>query len=412
MGSVRFRVRVGALVLFASVSNTARAQDAPAAQAAPAAPRIAVAADAYPQETDNALLGAAVYETGRSRGLVAVPPPAVAEAAQREVAYQAGALSVDVQVLERIRIDVNAAVLVRIARTPGGEVNITVVGGANSPQIHVVALDRTAINTLVDQMLASAGFGGPARPAEAQPSGGSPSQEPAPSYLVLPGHSAVPPDKSPPERDAEVRAAWVDRGGLRFGWDVRGMITAMHQPEVSVPKGATSGVEKQYGIGGGLGVHIEAVYLNLPDPSLGGGFWAGFRLGAGLDGHLLYSRKPTGYKGVDVRYDDVFLLYPVASAHAGLYLAFGSFPGPTIWRGVVLGLAYAPAFEGGIEIGDRHFAHAFNPAGFEASIDVKRIDVADHAAAAPQIRLVAHLLPPVRDELPWLISAGVGAAAF
>lgn len=411
MASVHLRVSVFALVLVGSVS-TAWAQAAPPQQTAPAAPRIAVAADAYPQETDNALLGATLFQTAHSRGLVAVPPPAIAEAAQREVAYQAGALSVDPQVLDRIRIDVNAAVLVRIARTPGGEVNVTVVGGANSPQIHVVALDQNAITTLVDQMLASAGFGGPAR---AQPSGGSPpaapNQEPAPSYLVLPGHSAVPPDQSPPERDADVRAAWIARGGLRFGWDVRGMITAMHQPEVTIPKNATSGVEKQYGIGGGLGVHIEAVYLNLPDPSLGGGFWAGFRLGAGLDGHLVYSRKPTGYKGVDVEYDDVFLLYPVVSAHAGLYLAFGNFPGPTIWRGVVLGLAYAPAFEGGIEIGDRHFTHAFNPAGFEVSIDAKHIDVAEHASASPQIRLVAHVLPRVGD-LPWLISAGVGVTGY
>jgi hypothetical protein len=227
---------------------------------------------------------------------------------------------------------------------------------------------------------------------------------------VLPGRPAAAPEEQRPEREADVRAAWLERGGLRFGYDARGSVTAIYQPEVAVQDGARSGVEQQYGIGGGVGVRAEVVYLKLPDPSMSGGFWPGFRLGFGLDGHVVYSRKPFGYKGADVRYDEMMLFYPVGSLHAGFYLAFGSFRGPTIWRGAVLGLSYAPAYIGQLQIDNTHFEGAFNPMGAEVSVDIARIDVSARAASNAQIRLFVYALPPVDRRLPWLISAGIGGA--
>jgi len=230
--------------------------------------------------------------------------------------------------------------------------------------------------------------------------------------LILPGRPAVTDENQRPERAADVRAAWRQRGGLRVGYDARGSVTAIHRPEVVVDDVARSGIEKQYGIGGGVGVRVEALYLALPDPSLSGGFWPGFRLGLGLDGHVVYSRKPVGYDGVDVRYDDVMLFLPVGSVHAGFYFAFGSFAGPTIWRGVVLGLSYAPAYLGQLQIDNTEFESGLNLAGAEASIDIARLDVSERAANNAQIRLFVHVLPPVDRKLPWLVSAGIGAAQF
>jgi hypothetical protein len=180
----------------------------------------------------------------------------------------------------------------------------------------------------------------------------------------------------------------------------------------------------QFGIGGGLGVRAGLAYFALSDPATRSANLTGFRLGAGLDGNVVYSKPPSGYtyrsdgtsltsRAVD-RADKAFF-HPSASLALGFHVGFGEYRTPSIWRGIVLGLAYAPAYLWSLEIGKTEFdGLGFNYGGVELTLDVVSIETGFDAAQPPQmqIRLFAWLLPRVDDELPWLTSLGVGAVWY
>jgi hypothetical protein len=105
------------------------------------------------------------------------------------------------------------------------------------------------------------------------------------------------------------------------------------------------------GIGGGLGG--RAFYEEAPGhPNALASTWWGLRVGAGLDVDLLYAKVPTDTSGrlcplvtrpgADVQYVDspVLLLQIPAILGGELGLRTGESP---IWRGIVLGWAWAPA---------------------------------------------------------------------
>ncbi|HEY3233913.1 MAG TPA: hypothetical protein VGJ84_04320, partial [Polyangiaceae bacterium] len=150
------------------------------------------------------------------------------------------------------------------------------------------------------------------------------------------------------------------------------------------------------------------------------GFWAGFRLGAGVDGNGLFSPKPYAYTytaaGREVERKGSVLGLPIGSAHVGFCMAFGEFPQPTIWRGVVLAASYSPAYIGRFEFGGSGGAGGFvgklNLAGFELSADVAKIEATVESKSQNHVRLAVLVLPKVNRDLPWVVSAGVGAVWY
>jgi len=266
---------------------------------------------------------------------------------------------------------------------------------------------------------------------ETAPAGGAPasggaerSGVEAGGYLA-PGRPALRDELDPSTQ----KEAWTRRTGALVSYEVRAFVTGLLVPNVvfSDVNPATEEVETgradQLGIGGGLGFRAGMMYVSLPNPASAGGVLTGFRVGLGLDGSVLYSKPPHGFtyrgdsenvtgRAVD-RVDKAYF-YPTASAQLGFHVGFGKYRTPSIWRGMVLGLAYSPAYVLSLEIGKTEFEdHGFNYGGFEATLDVVSIEAGlDNLKPEMQIRLFALVLPKVSDDLPWLVSLGVGAVWY
>jgi hypothetical protein len=242
---------------------------------------------------------------------------------------------------------------------------------------------------------------------------------------IAPGRPANTDELDP----ATQQAAWTLRTGVRASYEVRALVTGLVEPNVAftdvnpLTGEVETGRADQLGIGGGLGVRAGMMYISLPDPASPSGALTGFRLGVGLDGSVLYSKPPSGFtyrgdsenvtgRAVD-RVDKAFF-YPTASAHLGFHVGFGKYRTPSIWRGMVFGLAYSPAYVWTLEIGKTEFdGRGFNYGGFEATLDVVSMEAGlDNTKSEMQIRLFALVLPKVSDELPWLVSVGVGAVWY
>jgi hypothetical protein len=255
------------------------------------------------------------------------------------------------------------------------------------------------------------------------PAGGARSGVEAGGYLA-PGRPANSDELDP----ATQKEAWTKRSGVLGSYEVRAQVTGLLWPNVafSDTNPATEQIESsradQLGIGGGIGLRAGMMYVSLPDPTAASGALTGFRLGVGLDGNVLYSKPPRGFtyrgdsenigRAVD-RVDKAFF-YPTASVALGFHVGFGKYRTPSIWRGTVLGLAYSPAYVWSLEIGKTEFdGHGFNYAGFELTLDVVSMEAGlDNLKPEMQIRLFATVLPRVNDDLPWLISLGVGAVWY
>jgi hypothetical protein len=139
---------------------------------------------------------------------------------------------------------------------------------------------------------------------------------------------------------------------------------------------------------------------------------------------VLYSRVPVGWSyrssadtvvGRSKEHENRALFYPWFSGQLGVHVGVGSYRTPTLWRGVVLGAAYSPAYVMWIDIGNSDFnSGGFNYAGVELTLDMTALEV-DPAAgnpSEPQLRAFALLLPRIDDELPWLLSIGIGAVWY
>jgi len=429
-----------ALVVFAAALCMPRsaaaqvAEPAPAAPSAPPAPKaqhtVVVVADVLADETQNARLRAQAYETARRYGLESLPGADAMEAARGIDALEGGKVTADRALLERLRVTLGATVLVRVSQDSERDgklvVRVTAVreGGGESQVVEAPSADLgTAVASLVDRVLATLmgttpkGAAPPVTPK--QPGEDS---APPPVILLTPG---VTREQQGPSAVAAGKA-WSARGGVRVSYEVRALGTLLYQPEVVVTgtNPATGASDRdtteQFGIGGGVGVRASIMFLSLPDPAMSSGStWFAFRLGAGLDGSVLYTRPPDGfhYTGVnaeqrEINRDDQVWFYPTGSLQLGLHLAIGELLSPTIWRGVVLGVAYSPAVIWSLQIGESSFDTEFNHAGFELTLDIASLEARSGITHEPQIRLFAFVLPRIRDELPWLASLGIGAAWY
>jgi hypothetical protein len=423
---------LAALAVFCAAERlVAQSADGSTAPAPRSRGTVVIVLDVKSDETDNAHLRARLYEIARRRGYEPQPRLDVVEAARERGALEAGKVTTEPARLDALRKSVNASVLVRISNEwqkddrAGVRVTIVADSGSDSRVVETPLADPSAPveQTFAEMLPNASGSGAPPSPPAAGASTGESGTLRSGGYLTHPGRP-VPPEKRPVGPGAS-RAAWEARGGLRASYEARAFVTALLDPDVRftdtnpITDATDVGHEKQYGIGGGPGVRFSMIYLSLPDPSAPTGAWSAFRLGVGLDGSVLYSRPPEGftYRGNGqtitsraVDRGDVALFYPTASAQLGVHLGIGEYRTPTLWRGVVLGLAYSPAFVWSLEIGNTEFERlGFNYGGVEATVDIASIEaLAEGSKSEPQIRTFALLLPRVNEDLPWLLSLGVG----
>lgn len=406
--------------------------------AAPPAPSVAkrqvvVVADAADDETGNARLRAVVFDVARGYGLAAARPADVVGTARTSNALQAGRVSTAVAPLGSLRRALGASVLVRISRDweRGADMGlrVTIVGPRDS-ESRVVSAPiaepepalKSAVQALLPKVLGKAPV--PAPNGGAAASGGATSGGSARVEWLT--HPATAAPAAPPDRRAIARA-WAARGGVRATYEVRGMLTSVLIPHQGFSgknpvTGATDhGQANTLGIGGGVGVRVGMLYLPLGDPRVSSGNFAAFRLGAGIDGSVLYVRQPSGYDyqgsgstvtGRDTRYSDRAWLYGVASAQLGLHVGIGSYQTSTIWRGVVLGVAYSPALLYQLDIASLSGKGKINPAGAEVDLDLTSLKAQKGTSAESQIRLSAFLMPRIKSDLPWLLQLGLGAAWY
>jgi hypothetical protein len=382
---------------------------------------VVVAADLFPDETSNARLRAGVYEAARQFDLSSLPRADVTGAAESADALEAGQLSTDAAALDRVRRTLTATLLVRVSKewergeTLGARVTIVSESGTKSQVVEAPAAEPStavagAVAALLEQMYPGS------QKADAGPTGASAQ----PSYLVDPDQPAVGAER--PSGTAADRLAWQQRGGVITSYEVRGLVTGLHRPNVGfsdvnpTTDEIETGSDVQWGIGGGVGVRASLLFAALPDPVTGSGSWFGFRLGAGLDGSVLYTRPPIGFRYESdgdrkVQRENKAFFYPTASIQIGPHVGFGQFRTPTIWRGVVLGVAYSPAIVWNLEIGQTEFETDFNYAGFEATLDIASLEARQGVDRESQIRLFAFVLPRI-EEQPWLVSLGIGAVWY
>ena len=283
-------------------AGQAPASGEPAAGTPSAAPRaqsnkVVVIADLYADETDNARLRARVYDTARERGYEPDPALDVIEAARDANVLERERVSEDPALLGRLRTAVGASAMVRIAReSERGQMlllRVTVVTerGSDSRRFEAAAADPApAVRRVVGELLGRLATGAGVEPPGAASSGG---------YLVH-GRPTVR-EEARTLGPAALRQSWEQRGGLRASYEARALITALLDPKVEfsdrnpVTGELEPGDSEQWGVGGGVGVRLSLMYLVLPDPAAPTATWGGFRLGVGLDGTVLYSRKPVGW---------------------------------------------------------------------------------------------------------------------
>ncbi len=293
---------------------------------------------------------------------------------------------------------------------------------------------KSKVVATADAALAAVGelLGGAAKPAAsaAAPAAGAP--ETAPSEGISAGFILKRPkkDDEPDYGDPKVLAkGWQDRGGARVSYGAHAMATGLIIPNTLYPgtnpetNELEIGKATTYGVGLGLGLDLSVMYLPLPDPASGSTSWAAFRAGIRLDASGLYVRPPLKYTykvdtttgqvtGRDTKYDNVAYIYGVLPFQLGVHFGFGDFRLPTLWRGIVLGVAYSPAVIFSLKVGEKEDAaeSVFNYGGFELSADITKLEVG--GGSQPQVRLSALVLPRVNDEVPWLASFGVGAVWY
>jgi len=388
---------------------------------------IVVFSDAVADETENAKLRAKVYEAARERGFVPDPKADVAAAAQAKGAISEGRVSSDETALEGVRAALGVAVLVRIAMD-GNAIKIVVAhdGGVKSKTVATPDAVPGAVTELLGGKAKASALG----PTAAAPPPASSSASDAASTeshaslsagLILRPKKDDQPDLTDPKA---LRAAWDKRGGLRASYGVHAVLTGLLVEDTPfVGQNPESGQLElgkadTYGVGAGLGLDLSMMYLPVPQPASGSTSWAAFRLGVRLDVSGLYVRPPEKYSykttngqvtARDEKFDNVAYVYGVLPLQAGVHFGLGDFRLPTLWRGLALGLAYSPAWIFSLKIGEKENAtdSRFNYAGFELSIDTVKIEA--ESGSQPQLRLSALVLPKVKDDLPWLASAGIGA---
>ncbi len=403
-------VGVAASLLVAAPDTRAAGSDeAGAANAATvdAAPKLVVVADVAADETDNSELRAAVYDVARRHGYAPAGKLDVDAVASRESLMSAGSVTADPAELARLRTALGVAVVVRVSKNPGGAIRVAIVTKKGTDAQTVAGATSGAISAAVDQLLPHVFHAGATPTKSDQPT--SPLDDARAGRLVL--------DEPTPERPPSPAEAWEKRGGLRpsYGAVVLASGTELHHVAFTgvAPNGtAAPGRATATGVGGGIGVRVGFMYLPVPDPNLSSGGFVAFRFGLGLDTNVFWLAAPHGYSysGTErtVSYTSEALWVVNAPAELGFAIAAGGFGDESMWHGVLVGFAYAPAAQFSMNLAHTSGAFRVNPAGAEASVDITRLD-SDRDGEEMQIRVLLSGLYPLDDAHPGMLSLGLGA---
>ncbi|MBI3202812.1 MAG: hypothetical protein HYZ29_14835 [Myxococcales bacterium] len=414
------RLSMVVVLVLAAGRAHAQAESAPAlAPAAQAQKTAVVVADAFEDETENAKLRAKIYDVCRERGYTPDGKADTKAAAEQSGAMHEGRVVADAGPLDGVRKAVGASVLVRVAKGDGG-VRVLVVTDGDAKEKLVQTAD--AALAAVRELLV--GKKSTAAPAAAPPAAAPRAEGISAGFILKRPKKDDEPDFGDPKALAQ---AWKDRGGLRVSYGAHAQATGLIIPNTPFasqnPETGDLDIGKAttYGVGLGVGLDLSVMYLPLPEPASGSTSWAAVRAGLRLDLSGLYVRPPLEYSyrthngqvtSRDPKYDNLAYLYGVLPFQLGVHFGFGDFRLPTLWRGVVLGVAYSPAMIFSLKVGEKEDAtqSSFNYGGIELSADIAKIEAG--AGSQPQIRVSALLLPRVKDDLPWLASAGVGAVWY
>ncbi len=443
MRAVRYALTIacGLLLGGAGLLVAPPAEAGPNAAAAPSAEKqVVVVADVGDDVTANAKLRAAVFETAAKRGYSPAAKTDVTSAAQDAGAIEAGRVSTAPAPLGTLREKLDVGLLVRVSsdwvRGDQTGVRVTLVT-AQDIKSQVVAAPSAdprpdvakAVGAMLDEMMGPHAKPAPvATPAPAQGTQGAATSAPPAGAtpggpgVILPSSPAPGANEPPPLSTEE---AWNQRGGVKPMYEARAIVTGAMLPqqeftsENPVTKQKDTGHATTYGIGGGLGVRLAMLYLPLPDPDESSGSFAAFRLGAGIDGSVLYVRPAVGYaynkstgKNVGLKRQDRAWLYANIPLQLGVHFGIGRFRTDRIWRGIVLGFVYSPTWTYRMDIQSLDGQGQFNFAGFEADLDITSIEARRGLQAESQIRLSAYVLPRIKPDMPWLASVGIGAVWY
>ena len=237
-----------------------------------------------------------------------------------------------------------------------------------------------------------------------------------------------------------VRSAWQARTGAGLIYELRVAITGIVLPTrtfgVTGDCATGSGLApaSMYGqfatdsgraAGGGIGGRLGYMYMSHIEPEGSSAWWA-LRAGAGLDLQILHSQIPVGIKPVDgelcsrvarMRHEVEMKSSSLLLAHVpltfGTQLGLGSFDEGMVWRGVVIGAAWAPSYvQMWPWVGDA--SSHFNPLGLELTFDLATLRAATSGKRAPeaQFRVSLFLAPSLDVTQPTIGMLGFGPAWY
>ncbi len=407
-----------------------------------------VVSDVASDMTENAKARAKAYEAVRARGFEAKGKLDVNAAAMGVGALEAGKVTTDQAKLGQLRTALGVTLLVRISREWEKPavigVRVTVVsdkgtksqvveapkGNPQGPTLEMLA-------SLLDEVAPA-----PKPKKEAPPVAAAPEQ----SWTVLHEGSDSPKWAAPTAADDPKvrRRKWEERGGAKFALDARINVTMLGLFDVDFTDpqdrpGETgvrdSGTANVLGIGGGPGLRLGLMYLPLPDPTTQIGFFTAFKLMVGADPGLAWVSEPVGftYRGIigqplirEVERADYGIFSLQVPIQLGLAFGIGNYRTADQWRGLVLGLTYAPTFVYFLEIGgEARSDNLFNYGGAEISLDVTKLRLKETEAGAgshstvgsqlgtdPHMRFAVSFLPPIDSDFPMFLNASVGAAWY
>ena len=220
---------------------------------------------------------------------------------------------------------------------------------------------------------------------------------------------------------------WSSRGGPSLTYGIGFQLVALSIPNSPfVDRNPASGDlevgrRTTFGIGGGLTPQVGAIFRKFPGANREDELPFVLSGSLALSLNVLYVRPPKGTKfrvengavvSKDVVYDNRAYAYLLVPLRLGGGLGLGSYRSQSLWRGSFVGLNYVPTLLSSLEFGKEQddIVTDINPAGVELYIDIVKLDVDE--ARNTQLRFSGLLLPRVNDDLPWLVSLGLGAVWY
>lgn len=210
-----------------------------------------------------------------------------------------------------------------------------------------------------------------------------------------------------------IRRDWAGAGGTIPAFEADLGMLLMYK-DLSQQAGAGA-----YMNGVGLSGGFRVTMLNLEPPKYDtrDTSWFAWKLGVGMD---LGSTKvtmfdpnlPAGYQQTNASMSNFNLVFLL-----GGMKAFGSFDSPTDWSGFAVGFDWAPSWQQttttvNVAGAQPQTSSSFNAMGFDITFESGSMQsMAAKMGKKARMKATLFVLPPV-GELPWLVSANLGATWY